>query len=97
MQCEWVEHEIVSAIEYDVVYKVKDGDSFRGGPAYYIKQGIDQDNIYAFTFTNKAASEMKSRLAKMLNNVPRCNISTFHSYFFQELNMNATTLGFTYS
>ena len=64
--------------------------------AYYIKQGIDQDNIYAFTFTNKAASEMKSRLAKMLNNVPRCNISTFHSYFFQELNMNATTLGFTY-
>ena len=64
--------------------------------AYYIKQGIDQDNIYAFTFTNKAASEMKSRLAKMLNNVPRCNISTFHSYFFQELNMNAATLGFTY-
>ena len=64
--------------------------------AYYIKQGINQDNIYAFTFTNKAASEMKSRLAKMLNNVPRCNISTFHSYFFQELNMNATTLGFTY-
>lgn len=64
--------------------------------AYYIKQGINQENIFAFTFTNKAASEMKSRLAKLLNNVPRCNISTFHSFFFQELNMNALLIGFEY-
>lgn len=64
--------------------------------AYYIKQGISQDNIYAFTFTNKAASEMKSRLAKLLNLVPRCDISTFHSFFFQELNMNTSLIGFDY-
>lgn len=57
---------------------------------------VKQEEIFAFTFTNKAASEMKSRVAKIILNLPKCNISTFHSFFFQELNMNAKTIGFDY-
>lgn len=57
---------------------------------------VKQEEIFAFTFTNKAANEMKSRVAKIILNLPKCNISTFHSFFFQELNMNAKTIGFDY-
>ena len=64
--------------------------------ARLIKEGVSQDNIFAFTFTNKAAYEMRMRLAKLLHLVPKCNISTFHSYFYQELNINTHTLGFGY-
>ena len=34
--------------------------------AYLLEQGEHEDNIYAFTFTNKAANEMKVRLEKIL-------------------------------
>ena len=37
------------------------------------------DRIYAITFTNKAAKEMKQRAMKMVQNGDRLNISTFHS------------------
>lgn len=61
-----------------------------------IKKGINPKDIYAFTFTNKAASEMKYRVAKLLNTSTEVTISTFHSFFFRELNMMADMIGFEY-
>ncbi len=43
MQYEWVEQEIVSAIEYDVVYKVKDGDEYK-----YFRIGCDVEFTHRF-------------------------------------------------
>jgi DNA helicase-2/ATP-dependent DNA helicase PcrA len=50
--------------------------------AYLISElGIDPTNILAVTFTNKAAREMKERVANILNmNVDHLWISTFHSF-----------------
>lgn len=38
MQREWVEQKIVSAFEYDTVYKVKDGDEYK-----YFRIGYDAE------------------------------------------------------
>ncbi len=44
------------------------------------KQNINPRHIYAVTFTNKAAREMKERLSKnLLEDVKKIHISTFHS------------------
>ncbi|MDX1795257.1 MAG: DNA helicase Rep [Hydrogenovibrio sp.] len=45
------------------------------------KQGIQPHHIYALTFTNKAAKEMKERVSKLLKNDPSkgLNVSTFHN------------------
>src|SRR5688572_4400917 len=69
--------------------------------AHMIRQGISPANILAVTFTNKAAREMKERVAGML---PRSNgetkksdrltISTFHSLGAQILRQHIDRLGY---
>lgn len=46
--------------------------------AWLISQGVRPHQILAMTFTNKAAGEMKSRVAQMVGEAPR-NVGTFHS------------------
>ncbi len=52
--------------------------------ANLLNQGVLPKNICAFTFTNKAANEMKERL-KQLVNIDNIEISTFHSFCFSYL------------
>ena len=49
--------------------------------AYLVKQGLPARHIAALTFTNKAAREMKDRVAKLLDNkqLRGLRVSTFHS------------------
>lgn len=63
--------------------------------AYLIKQGVSPKNILAVTFTNKAAGEMKERIAKLLGELgksPSPTVGTFHSIGAQLLRVNAPTL-----
>ena len=47
--------------------------------AYLIEKGISPWNILAITFTNKAAREMKERVAAITPEGSRVWVSTFHS------------------
>jgi len=49
--------------------------------AYLVKQGLPARHIAALTFTNKAAREMKERVAKLLDDkeLRGLRVSTFHS------------------
>ncbi len=51
--------------------------------------------ILAVTFTNKAAGEMKERVATQLGgSIPSMNVSTFHSFCARLLRREAETIGF---
>ena len=58
--------------------------------AYLLESGVPKDKIKAFTFTKRAAMEMKYRLKKYDFD----NIFTFHSYCYQLLNECKYELGF---
>ncbi len=64
--------------------------------AYVIAEGYSQPrDIFAVTFTNKAAGEMKSRVENLLgNSVPRLWISTFHSSCVRILRQHIDLLGY---
>src|SRR5208283_5738902 len=64
--------------------------------AYAIAEGYSQPrDIFAVTFTNKAAGEMKSRVENLLgNSVPRLWISTFHSSCVRILRQHIDLLGY---
>ena len=64
--------------------------------AYLMEQGIDPFNILALTFTNKAAREMKNRIASVVGESESKNLwmGTFHSIFAKILRFEATKLGF---
>ena len=51
--------------------------------AYMIEQGVAPFNILALTFTNKAAREMKERVAQIVGDerARRLYMGTFHSIF----------------
>ena len=56
---------------------------------------VDAFNILALTFTNKAAAEMKERIAHILGNTEARNlyIGTFHSVFARILRTEAPKIG----
>ena len=57
-----------------------------------IQKGTSPYSILALTFTNKAANEMKERLAKMNCNVNDIWVSTFHSMCVRILRRHITSL-----
>ena len=64
--------------------------------AHIINKGVDPFNILALTFTNKAAREMKDRIAKIVGNTEAKNISmgTFHAVFARILRHHSDKLGY---
>ena len=67
--------------------------------AYMIERGVKPWNILALTFTNKAAEQMRERIAGMLpdNRSRYIRMGTFHSVFSRILRENADRIGFTES
>ncbi|WP_304582489.1 ATP-dependent helicase [uncultured Alistipes sp.] len=67
--------------------------------AYMIGQGVAPFNILALTFTNKAAEQMRERIAAMMpdNRSRYIRMGTFHSVFSRILRENADRIGFPQS
>lgn len=65
--------------------------------AYLLEQGLKPWNILALTFTNKAAREMKQRIARQVGEETASHLwmGTFHSIFSRILRTEAQTLGYT--
>ena len=60
------------------------------------RHGVPPDRIFAVTFTNKAAGEMKHRIGRLLQRDPSgLWIGTFHSLSARLLRREAELLGFT--
>jgi DNA helicase II / ATP-dependent DNA helicase PcrA len=64
--------------------------------AHLLKQGVRPSTILALTFTNKAAREMKERIAKVVGeNMARYLwMGTFHSVFARMLRTEHEILGY---
>lgn len=60
--------------------------------AHMIEQGVEPRSILALTFTNKAADEMKTRVAALANDEPVW-ISTFHRFCARMLRRYANLVG----
>ena len=64
--------------------------------AYLMTEGVDPFNILALTFTNKAAKEMKERIATIVGNEAKnLWMGTFHSVFARILRIEAHKIGYT--
>ena len=64
--------------------------------AHLMKNGIDPFHILALTFTNKAAKEMKARIAAIVGESEAKNLAmgTFHAVFARILRFNSEKLGY---
>lgn len=64
--------------------------------AHLLQQGVDAFNILALTFTNKAAREMKKRIAALVGETEAKNLwmGTFHSVFARLLRFEGDKLGY---
>ncbi|KOH45614.1 ATP-dependent helicase [Sunxiuqinia dokdonensis] len=64
--------------------------------AHLLKQGARPGSILSLTFTNKAAKEMKERIAKIVGNQTARHLwmGTFHSIFARILRVESEVLGY---
>ncbi|NAY90847.1 UvrD-helicase domain-containing protein [Muricauda sp. JGD-17] len=64
--------------------------------AHLMQEGVDAFNILALTFTNKAAREMKKRIANIVGESEAKNLwmGTFHSVFARLLRYDGDKLGY---
>ena len=64
--------------------------------AQILQKGNDAFNILSLTFTNKAAREMKDRIAKIVGQSEAKNLwmGTFHSVFAKILRIEAQKINF---
>ncbi len=64
--------------------------------AYLLSKGVDPFNVLALTFTNKAAREMKERIAQLVgaSKAKSLWMGTFHSIFAKILRIESEKLGF---
>ena len=64
--------------------------------AYLLRQGLPPQSILALTFTNKAAREMKDRIASLTDErtARRLWMGTFHSIFSRILRSEAERIGY---
>ena len=67
--------------------------------AHLMEKNVDAFNILALTFTNKAAREMKERIAKIVGASEAKNLwmGTFHSVFAKILRIEAEKLGYPHN
>lgn len=65
--------------------------------AYLLSLGLEPWGILALTFTNKAAREMKERIATLVgdDSAKKLHMGTFHSIFSRILRAEAQHLGYT--
>jgi DNA helicase-2/ATP-dependent DNA helicase PcrA len=94
-----VQREAVSAVEGPVLIVAGAGSgktrvlTYRS--AHLIDQGIAPQSILALTFTNKAAGEMKARIAALVGEGSRgIWMGTFHSIFARMLRFEAERIGY---
>ncbi|MCX5779372.1 MAG: UvrD-helicase domain-containing protein, partial [Firmicutes bacterium] len=62
--------------------------------SYLIDNGVSPDAILAITFTNKAAQEMRSRVADLIPDYSGHWIQTFHAACYKILRMDINRLGY---
>ena len=65
--------------------------------AYLLAQGVAANRVLALTFTNKAATEMRSRLASIVgkDEASMVRAGTFHSIFLQILRREVARTGYS--